>query len=185
MWIYKIINLKNNKIYIGQTIRPVKDRFRRHISDAMNNILDTHLARAIRKYGKDSFIYEIIDTATTQEELTSKEILWIRQLNSIVEGYNETDAIFKCGGNTYKSKSDEELDIIKSKLRKTKLFGLNPNSRKIVATNIKTGEIFYFSSMSECVDHFNLPNHTLISRRCRGLINKPYKNLYTFKYSSE
>lgn len=185
MWIYKITNLKNNKIYIGQTIRPVKSRFKRHISDALNNILDTHFSRAIRKYGEDSFIYEIIDTATTLEELTSKETYWIKQLDSIANGYNETDAIFKCGGNTYKYKSEEELSIIKDKIRKTKLCGLNPNARKIIVNNIKTGEIFYFESISECVNKLNLPNHTLVSRRCRGLINKPYKNLYTFKYNNE
>ena len=60
MWIYKIINIQNNKVYIGQTIRPIEQRFNRHLSDALNNVLDTHLARAIRKYGKDSFIIEEI-----------------------------------------------------------------------------------------------------------------------------
>lgn len=73
MWIYKITNLINNKVYIGQTIRPIEDRFKRHINDAVNNVLDTHLARAIRKYGKENFIIEEIDTASTQEELTLKE----------------------------------------------------------------------------------------------------------------
>ena len=49
MWIYKITNIQNNKVYIGQTIRPIKDRLNRHINDALHNILDTHFARAIRK----------------------------------------------------------------------------------------------------------------------------------------
>ena len=65
MWIYKITNIQNNKIYIGQTIRPVQERFKRHLNDALHGILDTHFARAIRKYGEDSFQIEIIDTATT------------------------------------------------------------------------------------------------------------------------
>ena len=60
MWIYKIINIQNNKVYIGQTIRSIEQRFNRHLNDALNNVLDTHLARAIRKYGKDSFIIEEI-----------------------------------------------------------------------------------------------------------------------------
>ena len=75
MWIYKITNIQNNKVYIGQTIRPIKDRFNRHINDALNNILDTHFARAIRKYGKESFIIEEIDTASSQEELKSKRAI--------------------------------------------------------------------------------------------------------------
>ena len=38
MYIYKITNIQNNKVYIGQTIRPIKERFHRHKNDAMNNI---------------------------------------------------------------------------------------------------------------------------------------------------
>ena len=107
MWIYKITNIQNNKVYIGQTIRPVEQRFHRHINDALNNILDTHFARAIRKYGKDSFKIEIIDTAKSQDELNQKERYWIQQYDSVNNGYNETDAISKCGGNTYKSNANE------------------------------------------------------------------------------
>ena len=55
MWIYKITNIQNNKVYIGQTIRPIEQRFNRHINDALNNVLDTHFARAIRYYGKENF----------------------------------------------------------------------------------------------------------------------------------
>ena len=39
MFIYKITNTKNNKVYIGQTIRPIQERFKRHKTDALNNIL--------------------------------------------------------------------------------------------------------------------------------------------------
>nr|DAN84845.1 MAG TPA: intron associated endonuclease [Caudoviricetes sp.] len=63
LWIYKITNDINNKIYIGQTNKPAKKRFQRHIQDAVSNRLDTHLARAIRKYGKEHFHIEVIDTA--------------------------------------------------------------------------------------------------------------------------
>ena len=76
MWIYKITNIQNNKVYIGQSIRPINQRFQRHINDALNNILDTHFARAIRKYGKENFIIKEIDTANTQEELNEKEQYW-------------------------------------------------------------------------------------------------------------
>ena len=65
MWIYKITNIQNNKVYIGQSIRPVNQRFRRHINDAINNKLDTYFARAIRKYGKDNFYIKIISNLLT------------------------------------------------------------------------------------------------------------------------
>ena len=140
MWIYKITNIQNDKVYIGQTIRPVKQRFHRHINDALNNVLDTHFARAIRKYGKDSFKIEIIDTAQTQDELNQKEQYWIKQYDSVNKGYNETDAISKCGGNTYQSKTNEEMSIIKEKIRETKLGAKNPMARKIKRINVITGE---------------------------------------------
>ena len=75
MWIYKITNIQNNKVYIGQTIRPIVQRFRRHLNDALNNVIDTHFARAIRKYGKDSFVVKQIDTAKTQDELNKKRTI--------------------------------------------------------------------------------------------------------------
>ena len=137
MFIYKISNSVNNKVYIGQTIRPIEERFARHINDAMNGILDTHFARAIRLYGPDKFSIELIDTATTQEEVTQKEHDYIIKFNSVEEGYNETDAISKCGGNTYKSKTKEEMEVIKEKIRSSKLGGKNPHSRKIKCKILK------------------------------------------------
>lgn len=62
MWIYKITNLINNKVYIGQTIRPIEDRFKRHISDAINNVLDTHLARRIKRTNILTNEVDIFDT---------------------------------------------------------------------------------------------------------------------------
>ena len=149
MWIYKITNIQNNKVYIGQSIRPIEQRFKRHISDALNNILDTHFARAIRKYGKDSFQIETIDTAQTQEELNRKEQYWIQQYDSVNNGYNETDAISKCGGNTYKSKTKEEMSKIKEKIRQTKLGAKNPHSTKVKCRNVNTHEEYHFDTQKQ------------------------------------
>ena len=131
MFIYKITNLKNNKVYIGQTIRPIEQRFRRHISDAINDNLDTHFARAIRKYGPENFAIEQIDYANNDEELLQKEQYWIKYYNAYVNGYNETNANFKCGGNTYMSKSEEEMESIKNKIRLSKIGSKNPNSKPV------------------------------------------------------
>ena len=186
MWIYKITNKENNKCYIGQTIRPIEQRFNRHINDALNNILDTHFARAIRKYGKDNFYIEEIDTAKTQEELNQKEQYWIRFYNSVENGYNETDAISKCGGNTYKSKTKEEMDIIKNKIRQTKLGAKNPMARKIKRTNIITGEVDVFDTVISCAKACGIKNgKTSISTRLNGKITSPFKNTWIFEYYDE
>ena len=185
MWIYKITNIQNNKVYIGQTIRPIKDRFHRHINDAMNNILDTHFARAIRKYGKDSFTIEIIDEAINQNELNQKEQYWIKYYNSVENGYNETDAINKCGGNTYQSKTAEEMKIISDKIRKSKLGGKNPNARKVKMIDLINEEEKIFNSQQECADYLNLTSHMPVSRRCRGCTKSPLNNQYQFEYYDE
>ena len=186
MWIYKITNIQNNKVYIGQTIRPVEQRFHRHMNDALNNILDTHFARAIRKYGKENFIIEMIDTAKSQNELNQKEQYWIRYYDSVSKGYNETDAISKCGGNTYQSKTDEEMDIIKNKIRETKLGAKNPMARKVKRINIKTNEVDIFETVIACARACGIKNgKTSITTRLNGKIKSPFKNTWMFEYYEE
>ena len=186
MWIYKITNIQNQKVYIGQTIRPIEQRFHRHINDAMNNILDTHFARAIRKYGKDNFIIEEIDSAKTQNELNKKEQYWIQYYNSVNNGYNETDAINKCGGNTYLSKTEEEMEVIKEKIRQTKVGAKNPMAQKVKRINIQTNEIDVFDTVISCAKACGIKNgKTSISTRLNGQIKSPYKNTWIFEYYNE
>lgn len=89
--IYKITNEKNNKVYIGQTIRSLKERIAEHKRN------HTAISEAIRKYGIDSFKIEVIDKGNDTEELNTKEIKWIAYYNSISPlGYNLCNG----GGNT-------------------------------------------------------------------------------------
>ena len=186
MWIYKITNIQNNKVYIGQTIRPIKDRFNRHINDALNNIIDTHFARAIRKYGKENFQIETIDMAQNQNELNEKERYWIQYYNSVKEGYNETDAISKCGGNTYQSKTEEEMNIIKDKIRQTKTGAKNPMARKIKRINILTNEVEIFDTVISCAKACGIQNgKTSITTRLNGQVKSPYKKQWLFEYYDE
>ena len=184
MYVYKISNTINNKVYIGQSIRPIEQRFKRHINDALNNILDTHFARAIRKYGADKFYIELIDTATNQEELTEKEQQWIRyyRSNNPKYGYNETDAKYKSGGNTYKNKTAQELKEIADKISKTKIGGLNNNARKIKCLNIKTNEEIVFDSLSLCQKYFKESTHRFITTRVNYQTRSLYKGEWAISY---
>ena len=98
--IYKATNKINNKIYIGQTTKTLEERIYRHIYRANHslNITHTHFINAIRKYGEENFIWEVIDKGKNQEELNEKEIYWIKYYNSVNDGYNIQD-----GGNKYDS----------------------------------------------------------------------------------
>lgn len=182
MFIYKITNKLNNKCYIGQTINTPESRWKRHQQDALSNRLHTHFANAIRKYGVENFVLEVIDTAQSQEELTQKESFWIRHYDSIKKGYNETDAAEKSGGNTYKAKTEEELKIIGEKIAKIKTGGLNVNARAVKCHNIETDEEYHFSSQAKMQQWFNASNHLFISRRCLGYIKKPYLNKWEIAF---
>ena len=97
MFIYKITNLVNGKIYIGQTTRNVKERWRSHCNRKDSK---SAITNAIHKYGKHNFILEIIEK-TTISKIDKKEIFWINKLNTIApNGYN-----LESGGNKNKKAS--------------------------------------------------------------------------------
>ncbi len=185
MIIYKITNTKNNKVYIGQTVNSLESRWKRHQTDALNNVIDTHFARAIRYYKPDSFVTEVIDTATSQEELTKKEHDWIIYYDSIKNGYNETAAEYKSGGNTYQTKTPEELSLIKEKIRQSKVGGNNPNATGVKCKNINTGEEYHFETQAQMRDFFNETNHQFCSRRCLHKVKSLYKDEWLIAYEQD
>lgn len=182
MYIYKVTNKHNGKVYIGQTIRPIEERFKRHINDAMHNILDTHFARAIRKYGAESFNLELVDIAETQEELNIKEQSYIKRYNSVNEGYNETDALCKCGGNTYQSKTLDELKEISLKISQSKLGNKNPNHKKVKVLNVETNEEIVFETVNDCRIFFKEKHHRFITNRVIGKTQTLYKGVWNIAY---
>ena len=113
MYVYKITNLLNNKIYIGIT-NSYKRRFREH-----SNIKDPKslIAKAIQKYGKENFSFEVLYRGLSIEESCEKEIELIKKFNSLTpNGYN----ISKGGnvnigtGNGKALLTEEEVKYIKS-----------------------------------------------------------------------
>ena len=182
MIVYKITNTINNKVYIGQTINSLEQRFNRHKQDALSGRLDTHFARALRKHGVENFIAEVIDTADSQEELTQKEYYWIGYYRAYEDGYNESNSMFKCGGNTYAHKNQAEMKEISSKIRKTKIGGKNPAAKKVKCKNAITHEELFFDSLAECQHFFKETNHNFITRRCLGKTKCLYKQQWAFAY---
>ena len=90
MYIYKFTHIESNRVYIGQTIRePNKRKWEHFSSDAKS-----HFPNALRKYGNDAFTFEIIDSATSLEELNTLEDFYIQKYDSIKNGFN-----LRKGGN--------------------------------------------------------------------------------------
>lgn len=90
MYIYKVVNNINGKIYIGKTSRDIPTRWREHCSKAKNK--DSYFHYALNYYGIDNFTIEKLDTAESEEELNSLEQYWISFYKSNIKdnGYNLT-----------------------------------------------------------------------------------------------
>ena len=86
--IYKIVNDINDKIYIGKTVTPLYERWSKHLYAAKTE--GTHLYRAMRKYGFDHFSILPLEENIADDLLNEREIFWIRELNTIKNGYNTT-----------------------------------------------------------------------------------------------
>lgn len=86
--IYKITNLKNNLIYIGQS-NDVYGRLRSH----KNCTPKTEIDIAIKELGADYFKFELIEICSP-EQLTERENYWINYYDSYENGYNNTDGKF-------------------------------------------------------------------------------------------
>ena len=89
--IYKIENLINHKIYIGQSVN-IEKRWQKHKSAVFNKNdkgYEYPLYRAIRKYGIDNFSFSIIEKCSDLE-LNDREVYWIDYYNSFFEGYNQS-----------------------------------------------------------------------------------------------
>jgi len=86
--IYKATNKINGKSYIGQTVKSLEKRKNKHINDAKNNRYNMYFHKAIRKYGKEDFIWEIVAECNSLEELNMTEIKMIEKYNTLKKGYN-------------------------------------------------------------------------------------------------
>lgn len=101
MYIYKITNTVDNKIYVGQTIQTnPKMRWYGHLAEARGGTKH-HLYNSIRKYSEECFVWEVIDTAKDLDELNTKEKYWLDTYKKTHTVYNVREA----GGN--KIHSDE------------------------------------------------------------------------------
>ena len=90
-YIYKITNLINNKIYIGQS-KDVNRRWREHcLNSVSNNNENRYLYSSMRKYGINNFKIEIIEGPI--ENYNEREKYWISFYNSNKKecGYNMTE----------------------------------------------------------------------------------------------
>lgn len=85
--IYLITNTVTGKAYVGKS-KDVARRWGSHWYQAFgSDKSQTHLHRAMRKYGKDSWEFEVLEQTS---DMIPREIFWIAKLGTQFGGYNMT-----------------------------------------------------------------------------------------------
>ena len=81
--IYKIENLINGKVYIGQSIH-IERRWQEHCQPSSRSLI----GKAIQKYGKEHFAFQVLKECA-EEQLDELEERYISEYDSVVpKGYN-------------------------------------------------------------------------------------------------
>lgn len=182
--IYKITCLVNDKVYIGQTIRPLRKRLYGHIKEAFKtDNPKIKFQRAIKRHGKDNFMIEQIDEAFSKEELDEKEKYWIAYYDSINNGYNTAEG--GGGGNTYKGIDEKRLEEIKQKISKKNTGRNNGMSHQIKAFSVKTNKEYFFESLNECLIFLGIKNKGIVMERAHGRKKSLWRHEWKFAFENE
>lgn len=91
-YIYKVICIPTQKIYIGKTQITIEDRWKAHCNTAFcpsHGDYNFPFHRAIRKYGKENFKVEKVEQCNNAI-INEREIYWIKYYDSYNNGYNAT-----------------------------------------------------------------------------------------------
>ena len=88
MYVYKITNKINNKIYVGIT-NNIKKRWDNEKSYPANPKKRQIIQNAIHKYGVENFVFEVLHRNISIDEAVERECQLIKELNSLIpNGYN-------------------------------------------------------------------------------------------------
>jgi hypothetical protein len=132
--IYCVHCISTGKKYIGQTIQKIQYRINDHFCRSSNSQYKFH--RAIKKYGKNNFIYGVIEECDFSV-INDREMYWINIFDTFKNGYNSDT-----GGMNGRLLSEETKSKIQQKTSKhnNPRYGVKLNSElkeKIKNSNAK------------------------------------------------
>ena len=152
--IYKITNIEDGKIYIGQTKYTSEKRFNQHIYEALNKKhTSIYLNNAICKYGVENFTLEVLEMNLDDTQLDEREQEYIKLHNSVApHGYN-----IQFGGQ---NKGRQHCEESRERMREQKLGEKNHNfgkprsdETKSKISAAKSGEKHHFYGKHLTEDH--------------------------------
>jgi group I intron endonuclease len=140
MYVYKITNLINGKIYVGQ-------RKRNYLGD--ENYLGSGklIMNSVKKNGKENFRKEIICECCNQEEMNKMETFWIQELKAHDRniGYNISKTNF--GGDIFTNNPEKE------KIREKKILSYkNKSFEELLIIRLKKIETYNKKSLTDKLD---------------------------------
>ena len=143
--IYKITNKINNKSYIGQSIH-IERRWSEHLQGSRHNPHSV-LHLAMKKYGEENFIFEILELCD-EKDLNVKEEKYIIQYNTLVPmGYN-----VQKGGDNHSLTIPENIKALQQDLLNTDIIfekladKYNLSTRTI--TRVNQGDVWFNNQYS-------------------------------------
>lgn len=170
--IYKITNLQNGKVYIGETCN-FSRRMNEHRSRSRNINYKSELYNDMRKHGENNFSFEELEICNKKQSI-EREAYYIKKYNSFKEGYNRTPyssatMIGRTGklnpfyGKTHTEKTLDKISVAhlgkkhtnetKAKMSKSRNGKIFTNTHK---ANISKSKMGGKNGMSKSISLYNL-----------------------------
>lgn len=158
--IYKIENVLNHKIYIGQSVH-IEKRWQEHCRPSTMSVIGT----AIKKYGKENFSFQILEECDV-EKLDERENYYIDFYNSLTpNGYNI--AININGKNIiFSNYSQDIFNLIIKDIKETEL-SFEEIAKKY---DLDKSMIYYLNRG----DYKTIPNESYPLRQVKDMRKKHY-----------
>lgn len=148
-YIYKITNIKNNKIYIGITSKTIQHRFKNHIRKSKMGST-TNLHQSIKKHGENNFnVVELYSFHTNNKKFAYMiEQIFIDMYEAVKKGYNMEIGF---GWN-----------IVDRKGKNNPMYGKDsPNAKKVIVDDV------IYKNMGVCAEALGVHRDTVL-RRCKS-----------------
>ena len=164
--IYKIENVKNNKVYIGSAVNLHKRKCEHFLHLKNNYHVNNYLQSSFNKYGINCFKFIVIefidkieDKALFKKYILEREQFWIDKLKPFEQnGYN----LAKVAGSLLGYKKTKKQ--IENGATYGKTYGELYTAQAII--NLDTGKVY--DSLKRAADEYCMKNTSNISSVCRG-----------------
>ena len=135
IWIYKIINLKDNRIYVGKT-SDINRRSLNYVNEYLKGDISRKISAAFQEIGFSNFMMIPLEVAFNENSAEIKEKYYIDLFNSIEKGFN----VYNNSAQTYKNRKRPSVpQTLYSKMVKSKIVaGINTDTKTIIfSTGLK------------------------------------------------